>query len=100
MVCTSLSYWLNFCWYHTYCVIPSGYHYGASPAIFACIGVLANWLVKNRELWDEYKLQKGFYYLMGYFVLSNMLGVSTLIFHFMGFVVGFLLGFMVKEKAR
>jgi len=21
MVCTSLSYWLNFCWYHTYCVI-------------------------------------------------------------------------------
>lgn len=79
---------------------PSGHHYGASPAIFACIGVLANWLVKNRELWDEYKLQKGFYYLMGYFVLSNMLGVPTLIFHFMGFVVGFLLGFMVKEKAR
>ena len=36
---------------------------------------------------------------MGYFVLSNMLGVSTLMFHFMGFVVGFLLGFMVKEKA-
>ena len=79
---------------------PSGYHYGASPAIFACIGVLANWLVKNRELWDDYKLQKGFYYLMGYFVLSNMLGVPTLIFHFMGFVVGFLLGFMVQEKAR
>ena len=79
---------------------PSGYQYGASPAIFACIGVLANWLVKNRELWDEYKLQKGFYYLMAYFVLSNMLGVSTLIFHFMGFVVGFLLGFMVKERAR
>lgn len=25
---------------------PSGHHYGASPAIFACIGVLANWLVK------------------------------------------------------
>ena len=46
------------------------------------------------------KLQKGFYYLRGYFVLSNMLGVPTLIFHFMGFVVGFLLGFMVKEKAR
>lgn len=39
-------------------------------------------------------------YLMAYFVLSNMLGVSTLIFHFMGFVVGFLLGFMVKEIAR
>ena len=51
---------------------PSGYHYGASPAIFACIGVLANWLVKNRELWDEYKLQKGFYYLMAYFVLSRL----------------------------
>lgn len=78
---------------------PNGLHYGASPAIFACIGVLSNWLVRNRELWNEYKLQKGFYYLVYYFVLSNMLGMCTLVFHFIGFAVGFLLGFVVKERA-
>lgn len=79
---------------------PNGLQYGASPAIFACIGVLANWLIRKRELWGEYKLQKGFYFLMGYFVLSNMVGVCTLIFHLLGFAVGFLLGFVVKEKAH
>lgn len=79
---------------------PNGLHYGASPAIFACIGVLTNWLVRDRKLWSEYKSQKGFRYLINYFVLSNILGICTLVFHLLGFVVGFLLGFIIKEKAR
>lgn len=79
---------------------PSGPHYGTSPAIFACFGILTNWLLRNRKLWDDYKLQKGFYYLVYYFILSNVLGMCTLIFHFIGFAVGFLMGFAVKERTR
>ena len=77
---------------------PSSFNYGASPAIFACLGMLANWLTQNKGLWDEYKSQKGYHFLMYYLVLSNILGVCTLVFHFLGFSVGFLLGFVVKEK--
>lgn len=77
---------------------PDSFNYGASPAIFACLGILANWAIHNRELWREYKSQKGFYFLMYYAVLSNLLGMCTLLLHFLGFCAGFLLGFVVKEK--
>lgn len=79
-------------------LFPSGFHYGASPAIFACLGLLLNLLIRNKKLWDEYKAQKGFYYLMYYLVLSNILGVRTLVFHILGFAIGFLLGFLTKKN--
>jgi len=77
---------------------PDSFNYGSSPAIFACFGILANWLTRNKGLWVEYKSQKGFYFLVCYLILSNILGVRTLVFHVLGLVVGFLLGFVVKEK--
>lgn len=76
---------------------PDAYNYGSSPAIFTCVGVLANWLTRDKELWAEYRSQKGFRFLLYYFVLSNILGVCTLVFHALGFGVGFLLGFTVKD---
>lgn len=76
---------------------PSSFNYGASPAIFACLGVLANWLIRKRNLWNEYKSQKGFYFLLYYFVLSNFLGICTLVIHLLGFCTGFFLGFVVKK---
>lgn len=77
---------------------PNIYNYGASPAIFACLGLLANWLIRKRDLWNEYRSQKGFYYLLYYLVLSNFLGLRTLLFHLFGFCIGFLLGFCMKEN--
>lgn len=77
---------------------PNIFNYGASPAIFACLGLPANWLIRKRDLWNEYRSQKGFYYLLYYFVLSNFLGVRTLLFHLFGFCTGFLLGFGMKEN--
>ena len=79
---------------------PNSFNYGASPAIFACLGILANWLMRKRDLWNEYKSQKGFYFLLYYFVLSNFLGMRTLLFHLFGFCTGFLLGFVMKENGR
>lgn len=79
---------------------PNSFNYGASPAIFACLGILANWLIRKRDLWKEYKSQEGFYFLLYYFVLSNVLGMRTLLFHFFGFCIGFLLGFVMKENER
>jgi len=76
---------------------PGSVNYGASPAIFACLGVLTNWLIRKRDLWNEYKSQKGFYYLLCYMVLSNFLGVSTFVIHLLGFCTGFFLGFVVKH---
>lgn len=77
---------------------PSSFNYGASPAIFTCLGILANWLIRKKDLWNEYKSQKGFYFLLYYFVFSNILGMCTLVFHLLGFFMGFLLGFVMKEK--
>lgn len=76
---------------------PTGFNCGASPAIFACLGVLANWLIRKRDLWYEYKSQKGFYFLLFYFVLSNFLGIRTLLLHLLGFCTGLFLGFVVKK---
>lgn len=75
---------------------PDSFNYGASPAIFACLGVLANWIMRKKDLWNEYRSQKGFYFLLSYLVLSNILGMATLIFHLLGFFIGFLLGFIMK----
>lgn len=80
-------------------LFPSSLNYGASPAIFACMGVLINWLIRKRDLWSEYKSQKGFYYILYYCIFSNVLGISTLVIHFLGFSVGFLLGFVVKNES-
>ena len=46
---------------------PDSFNYGTSPAIFACLGILANWAIRKRELWNEYKSQKGFHFLLYYF---------------------------------
>lgn len=78
-------------------IMPNSFNYGASPAIFACLGVLANWLIRKRKLWDEYKSQRGFQYLLCYFVLSNFLGISTALIHLLGLSTGFFLGFIRKD---
>ena len=77
---------------------PNSFNYGASPAIFACLGVLVNWLMRDRTKWNEYKIQKGFYFLLYYFVLSNFLGICTFVIHLLGFCTGLLLGFVVEKK--
>lgn len=77
---------------------PNSFNYGASPAIFTCFGLLANWLIRKRELWNEYKSQNGFHFLLYYLVLSNFPGIHTLLFHLFGFCTGFLLGFVIMEN--
>ena len=79
---------------------PDTFNYGASPAIFACLGILINWLIRKRDLWNEYKSQKGFYFLLYYFVFSNFLGMNTFLFHLLGFGAGFLLGFVIKGNDK
>ncbi|MDE5866419.1 MAG: rhomboid family intramembrane serine protease, partial [Lachnospiraceae bacterium] len=77
---------------------PNSFNYGASPAIFACLGILVNWLIRKKDLLNEYKSQSGFYFLVYYFIFSNFLGMRTLLFHLFGFCIGFLLGFVLKEN--
>ena len=79
-------------------IFPDGLHYGASPAIFAFIGVLVNLALRNKELWRTYKEQIGAGYVVGYFFLSNVLGAVTFIFHLSGFCTGLLLGFIIKAE--
>lgn len=79
-------------------LFPDSLNYGASPAIFACLGLLANWLLRKRDLWKEYRSQNGFYFLLYYFILSNFLGIPTLLLHLFGFGTGFLLGFAMSPN--
>ncbi len=79
---------------------PQGVNYGASPAVFACLGLLAHWLVVNRKLWQEYKQQDGWRYLLYYLILGNVLGISSLIFHLFGFGLGYLFGYFIKGDSK
>ena len=95
-----------FLMYHTSLVIagasiflfyPNSFNYGASPAVFSCFGLLAHWLVRKKALWHVYRNQKGFVYCAFFFILSNLFGVASLVIHFLGFSIGFLWGFFIRE---
>ena len=60
-------------------IYPNSLNYGASPAIFAYIGVLVNWALREKSLWRKYKEQIGAGYVAGYFFLSNVIGVAKLL---------------------
>lgn len=76
----------------------SSFNYGASPAIFACIGMLIIWMIRRRELWNEYKVQRGFCFIFWYFIVSNFLSIETAIIHLLGFCSGLILGFIIKDR--
>lgn len=78
-------------------VFPNDSIVGASPGIFACFGLLFNWLIINRRLVAKYRKQKGFTYLLIYMIVSNFLGVGTFLIHVFGFIVGIVLGFTMKD---
>ena len=79
-------------------IYPDGLHYGASPAIFAFMGVLVNWAMRDKDLWKTYREQPGFGYVVGYFFLSDLMGLRTIIFHLLGLFTGVLLGFLIRNK--
>ena len=72
-------------------IYPNAHLYGASPAIFACIGILINQALRQKELWQLYKRQEGYHFIAWYFVLGNLPGMCTFIFHLLGFATGLLL---------
>ncbi len=76
------------------------YMYGASPAIFCCLGMMTTWLIKDYSVLYEYKKIKGFRYLLGYMIISNFLGLGTFVIHLAGFCTGLLLGLVVKRKVK
>lgn len=78
-------------------VFPNDSIVGASPGIFACLGLLVNWLIKNRRLAVKYRKQKGFIYLLIYMLVSNFLGVRSFLIHAFGFMVGIVLGYVMKD---
>ncbi|SDB59259.1 Membrane associated serine protease, rhomboid family [Butyrivibrio sp. INlla16] len=79
-------------------IFPNGYMYGASPAIFCFLGLMAMWFIRDSSLLHEYKELCGNRYLLFYMILSNFLGLGTFVVHLTGFCVGLLLGFVVKKK--
>ena len=76
-------------------IYPNAHIYGASPAIFAFIGILVNWAFRRKELWQYLRRQKGYRFVAGYFVLGNIPGICTFVFHLLGFITGLLLGFII-----
>lgn len=79
-------------------IFPNGYMYGASPAIFCFLGIMAMWLIKDRTLFIEYERLRGNRYLLCYMIVSNFLSLGTFVVHVTGFCVGLLIGLIVKRK--
>ena len=72
-------------------IYPNAHIYGASPAIFACIGILIGRVLRHKELWQFLKRQNGFRFIAWYFFLGNLPGMCTLVFHLLGFATGLLM---------
>ena len=79
-------------------LFPDSFNYGASPAIFACMGVLIHWGFCKKELWNQYKMQKGYRFLFWYFIISNFFSVGTAVIHLPGLCTGLILGFVIKDR--
>ena len=79
-------------------IFPGEYMYGASPAIFCCLGMMTIWLIKDRSVSEEYKRIRGNRYLLGYMIISNFVGLGTFVIHLAGFCTGLLLGLFVKKS--
>ena len=79
-------------------IYPNAHIYGVSPAIYAFIGVLVNWIFRRKELWQILKRQKGCGFIAGYFILGNIPGICTFVFHMLGFISGLLIGFVIKYE--
>ncbi len=77
-----------------------GLMYGASPAIYCCLGMMATWLLRDRSLLETYRNLQGSRYLLCYLVLANFLGLATFVVHLLGFCVGLLLGFGVRPREQ
>lgn len=78
-------------------VFPNDSIVGASPAIFACFGVLMKRLLRNKDLIVEYRKCNGFRYLLLYMIVSNFLSLGTALIHALGLVIGFLFGAFIDE---
>lgn len=79
-------------------VFSDGLMYGASPAVFCCLGMMAVWLLRDHTLLQEYKAIRGSRYLLCYLALSNFVGVDTFAVHMLGFGTGALLGLVIRRK--
>ena len=93
--------------YHAGLIIPcavfvlllsSDYMYGASPAIFCCLGMMTMWLIIDHSMLDEYKRIRGNRYLLAYMIISNFLGLGTFVIHLAGFCTGLLLGLFIRKN--
>ena len=58
-------------------IYPDGLGFGASHAIFACPGLPANWLVRDRSLWTELKKQRGFRFLIGFLIQKRGIDLQS-----------------------
>ena len=79
-------------------IFPNGLMYGASPAIYCCLGMMATWLLRDRSLSDNFRNIRGSRYLMVYLILPNFIGLGTFVVHLLGFCFGLLIGFVVRPR--
>ena len=77
-------------------IFPNGLMYGASPAIYCCLGMMATWFLRDRSLSDNFRNIRGSRYLMVYLILPNFIGLGTFVVHLLGFCCGLLIGFVVR----
>lgn len=76
-------------------LFPKGIMYGASPAIYCCLGMMAMWILRDRSLSENVRNLRGSRYLLWYLILANFLGLATFAVHVLGFITGLLLGLIV-----
>ena len=77
------------------------YSIGSSPGIYGIIGIILINCLKEKELFAKYKNTREMNWVIGYFIIGNLLGLDTFYVHMVGFIMGIILAIgLLSDKFR
>lgn len=72
-------------------ILSFDYSIGSSPGIYGIMGIILISCLKEKELFTEHKNTWEMNWVIGYFIIGNLLGLDTFYVHTVGFIVGIVL---------
>lgn len=72
-------------------ILSFDYSIGSSPGIYGILGIILINCLKEKALFVRHKNTWGMNWVIGYFIIGNLLGLDTFYVHTVGFIVGIIL---------
>lgn len=77
------------------------YSIGSSPGIYGIMGIILINCLKEKELFAKHKNTWEMNWVIGCFIIGNLLGLDTFYVHMVGFIIGIILAIgLLSDKKR